>query len=174
MASISIQCLEPHDDVSLYTHGYGLIVAFVLIVLTDLPLRAIFKDMKTRWFALHFLVNMFITACCLRDLLGVMHSPLCVMLEPTSSWQPSCNGRTEPRLCRLLLLLSAALAAGCCFFSFPLPLILLRLCCRGPTLQILHSRCTFTTSRASLRRCAWRTSCITCSLPAASAASTFL
>ena len=58
MITLSIECEEYKDNIALQTHGMGCIYAFVAIILADLPLRAIFSDEKTRWFVLHFMVNM--------------------------------------------------------------------------------------------------------------------
>ena len=89
MITLSIECEEHKDNTALQTHGMGCIYAFVAIILADLPLRAIFLDEKTRWFALHFMVNMFVAYFCFHDLVRVVSSPLCTMVEPSSSWQPS-------------------------------------------------------------------------------------
>ena len=89
MVTYSIEC-EPGDAAEgLRQHGIGIAVAFAAVVLFDLPLRALFSASKTRWFALHSLVNISISAMCLRDLLGVIENPLCAMISPTSSWFPS-------------------------------------------------------------------------------------
>jgi hypothetical protein len=89
MVTYSIEC-EPGDAAEgLRQHGIGIAVAFAAVVLFDLPLRALFSASKTRWFALHSLVNISISVMCLRDLLGVIENPLCAMISPTSSWFPS-------------------------------------------------------------------------------------
>jgi hypothetical protein len=48
MITLSIECQEHKEDISLQVHGMGCIYAFVAIILADLPLRAVFSDEKTR------------------------------------------------------------------------------------------------------------------------------
>lgn len=89
MVAYTIDCINPAEWVHPAEHGLGILKDLVCIVLLDLPLRLVFSDQKTRWFALHFITNMVITVLCLSDLLGVAQNPLCSFVEPTNSWHPS-------------------------------------------------------------------------------------
>jgi hypothetical protein len=91
MVTYSIECAEVEGNTmnGLWEHAIGIATAFAAVVVFDLPLRAFFSASKTRWFALHSLVNIAISAMCLLDLVGVIRAPLCAMVEPTSSWFPS-------------------------------------------------------------------------------------
>ena len=90
--SFTITCEEAASEQSFRDHGLGIAIAFACVALLDLPMRAVFANPKTRWFALHFLVNIAIAAICFGDLISVVAHPLCAFIEPTNSWLPSYMG----------------------------------------------------------------------------------
>ena len=72
-------------------HVFGVAAGTLAVLLLDLPLRRALHDAdsSTRWFALHSIVNLIITAACLGDVRTVLVTPLCTMLNPTASWVPA-------------------------------------------------------------------------------------
>ena len=72
-------------------HIVNLVATLICIGFIDqLSMRRFFPgDQKTRWFALHFLVNAIICVAAFHDLVHVARRPLCVAIEATASWVPS-------------------------------------------------------------------------------------
>jgi hypothetical protein len=89
MTVFHIECVDVQAPVPLSSHMMGCLVTFVVVALVDVVLRLLFPDQKTRWFALHFVANMIISAMCLHDMWGLMKAPLCAFSEASDSWVPS-------------------------------------------------------------------------------------
>ena len=95
MQSFTVECLQAPPPINTSESGrehiIGLLVALCGICAVDfLVVCKIFPgDPKTRWFALHAIVNGITVVSCLTDIGQVAVRPFCVALESTHSWVPS-------------------------------------------------------------------------------------
>ena len=70
-------------------HLLGCLLALTCISLASLPLRLLFRDKKTRWFALHALVNFTVSIYAVPDCLTTLARPTESMTLPMHSMTPS-------------------------------------------------------------------------------------
>ena len=70
-------------------HLTGCLVALLIIFVTSLPLKYLFYDQKTRWFALHALANFAISTYAVPDILSTINAPEQSMTDAMFSWYPS-------------------------------------------------------------------------------------
>ena len=87
--ALSIECRAYTEGPPLTVHLINIAKAIFLIALVDvLVLRRFFPDQKTRWFALHCLVNAAVVVGCVPDMVELSARPLCVAVEPPASYYP--------------------------------------------------------------------------------------
>ena len=70
-------------------HLTGCLVALLIIFVASLPLKYLFYDQKTRWFALHALANFAISTYAVPDILSTINAPEQSMTDAMFSWYPS-------------------------------------------------------------------------------------